>query len=122
MSGHLVAEIVDFVFCELALFQCNGQASVLQPLEDLLHDLQVFANFDVFVGHADIENPVVADKFWKWIDFEKYDKREAFYGEVWAPKDKIEMVKRMTQELGGAKFTVYPIEDIQGSVDMNNWD
>ena len=66
--------------------------------------------------------PVVADKFWKWIDFEKYDKSEAFYGQVWAPKANIEMVKRMTTELGGAKFDVYPIEDIQGSVDMNNWD
>merc|ERR1712107_359002 len=69
-----------------------------------------------------VYNPAVADKFWKWIDFEKYDKSEAFYGQVWAPKANIEMVKRMTTELGGAKFDVYPIEDIQGSVDMNNWD
>merc|ERR1712110_262624 len=73
-------------------------------------------------GVDDDENPAVADKFWKWIDFEKYDKSEAFYGQVWAPKANIEMVKRMTTELGGAKFDVYPIEDIQGSVDMNNWD
>merc|ERR1739844_574204 len=95
-------------FADLMYKTVPGVVAMTSGVDDndpnLLHDLQVFADFDVFVGHADIENPVVADKFWKWIDFEKYDK--------------IEMVKRMTQELGGAKFTVYPIEDIQGSVDM----
>ena len=113
-------------FADLMYKTVPGVVAITSGVDDndpnLLHDLQVFANFDVFVGHADIENPVVADKFWKWIDFEKYDKREAFYGEVWAPKAKIEMVKRMTRELGGANFSVYPIEEIQGSVDMNNWD
>ena len=113
-------------FADLMYKTVPGVVAITSGVDDddpnLLHDLQVFANFDVFVGHADVENPAVADKFWKWIDFEKYDKSEAFYGQVWAPKANIEMVKRMTTELGGAKFDVYPIEDIQGSVDMNNWD
>ena len=34
----------------------------------------------------------------------------------------VAMVERMTRELGGAQFTVYPIEDIQGRVDLNNWE
>merc|ERR1712156_269628 len=105
-------------FADLMYKTVPGVVAITSGVDDddpnLLHDLQVFANFDVFVGHADVENPAVADKFWKWIDFEKYDKSEAFYGQVWAPKANIEVVKRMTSELGGAKFDVYPIEDIQG--------
>ena len=45
-----------------------------------------------------------------------------FHGEVWAPADKVDMIKKMTKELGGARFTVYPIEEIQGDVDFKNWE
>ena len=51
--------------------------------------LQVFANFDVFFGHADISDPVVASKFWAWIDFDLYDASQPFHGAVWTPRDKV---------------------------------
>jgi len=88
----------------------------------LLHDLQVFANFDVFLGHVDMDNPVVKKLFTDWINFDLYDGDHPFHGEVWATADKGEKIKKITEELGGAKFTVYSIEDIQGSVDFNNWE
>ena len=85
----------------------------------LVHDLQIFANFDVFVGHADMKNPKVQKLMMNWIDFKKYDASYTFHGEVWASKDKIDMIKKMTSEIGGAKFTIYPIEEIQGKYDLN---
>ena len=85
----------------------------------LVHDLQIFANFDVFVGHADMKNPKVKKLMMEWIDFKKYDASYPFHGEVWAARDKIKMVENMTKEIGGAKFTIYPIEDIQGNYDLN---
>merc|ERR1712154_223104 len=88
----------------------------------LLHDLQVFANFEVFLGHADLENPVVKKLFTDWINFDLYDSKHPFNGEVWAPADKVDKIKKITMELGGAVFNVYPMEEIQGSVDLNNWE
>ena len=85
----------------------------------LVHDLQIFANFNVFVGHADMKNPKVQKLMMNWIDFKKYDASYPFHGEVWATKDKMDMIKKMTSEIGGAKFTIYPIEEIQGKYDLN---
>ena len=85
----------------------------------LVHDLQIFANFDVFVGHADMKNPKVQKLMTNWIDFKKYDASHPFHGEVWAKRDKIEMIREMTQKIGGAKFTIYPIEEVQGNYDLN---
>ena len=85
----------------------------------LVHDLQIFANFDVFVGHADMKNPKVQKLMSNWIDFKKYDASYPFHGEVWAQRDKIDMIREMTQKIGGAKFTIYPIEEIQGKYDLN---
>ena len=85
----------------------------------LVHDLQIFANFDVFVGHADMKNPKVQQLMMNWIDFKKYDASYPFHGEVWAAIDKAEMITKMTSEIGGAKFTIYPIEEVQGKYDLN---
>ena len=88
----------------------------------LLHEFQVFANMDVFLGHADLTNQRVRELFMNWINFDLYDASHPFHGEVWAPADQVERIKKITSELGGAKFNVYPIDDIQGSVDLNNWE
>ena len=88
----------------------------------LVHDLQVFANFDVFLGHADMNNLEVKKLFTDWINFDLYDDSHPFHGEVWAPADNVNRVKRMTRELGRAMFTIYPIEEIQGDVNFNNWE
>ena len=88
----------------------------------LLHDLQIFANMDVFLVHADMGNPETREKLLNWINFDLYDAREPFYGEVWAPEDQVETVKQLTEQIGGARFTVFPIEGVQGSVDTNNWE
>ena len=85
----------------------------------LVHDLQIFANFEVFVGHADMKNPKVQKLMMEWINFKKYDASYPFHGEVWAARDKTEMIRKMTSEIGGAKFTIYPIEEIQGKCDLN---
>ena len=54
-------------FADLMYKTVPGVVAITSGVDDndpnLIHDLQVFANFDVFVGHADVENPVVADKF-----------------------------------------------------------
>ena len=42
--------------------------------------------------------------------------------QVWVAMEHLEQARQMTQEIGGAQFTFYPIEEIQGSVDLNNWE
>jgi len=88
----------------------------------LLHDLQVFASFETLLAHQDVTIPRVKKLWDDWINFDKYDKSEPFYGVVWAPRDQVEAIKKFTSETSGAKFDVYPIEDIQGSVNLNNWE
>lgn len=85
----------------------------------LVHDLQIFANFEVFAGHVDMNNPTVKKLLFNWINFEKYDASTPFYGEVWATRDKIEAIRAMTKEVGNAEFTMYPIEDALGGWDLN---
>ena len=89
---------------------------------DLLHDFQVFSSFQVFRDHADMENPIVRKLLMDWINFDNYDASQPFYGVVWALGEQVETVEKMTRELGGARFTVYPIQEVQGSVDLNNWE
>ena len=65
-----------------------------QDTEDplLLHDLQVFSNFQVFRDHADINNPVVKKLLFDWINFDNYDAEVPFTGEV---GDKMRCVARL---------------------------
>ena len=62
------------------------------------------------------------EKFINWINFDLYDASEPFHGEVWGPAEHVETVGKLTKELGGARFTVYPIENVQGAVNLNNWE
>ena len=48
----------------------------------LLHDFQVFSNFQIFRDHADISNPVVKKLLFDWINFDNYDAKTPFNGEV----------------------------------------
>ena len=89
---------------------------------DLLHDFQVFSSFQVFRDHADMENPIVRKLLMDWINFDNYDASTPFYGEVWVEEEHIEEARLMTQEIGGAEFTFYPVDKIQGRVDLNNWE
>merc|ERR1711907_636243 len=87
----------------------------------LLHDLQIFANMEVFVSHANMEDPKTKELFMNWINPEKYDMANfPFKGIVWAAKEHLPMIKEMTTQLGGAQFDLYAIEEIQGKVDFNN--
>ena len=89
---------------------------------DFLHDFQVFSSFQVFRDHADIDNPIVKKLLFDWINFDNYDASTPFYGEVWVEEEHIEEARMMTQEIGGAEFTFYPVDAIQGRVDLNNWE
>jgi len=87
----------------------------------LLHDLQIFANMDVFVGHADMNDAKTKELFMAWINPEKYDMAGfPFKGNVWAAEEHLPKIKEMTTQLGGAQFDLYPIEGIQGKVNFNN--
>ena len=46
----------------------------------LLHDFQAFASMEVFLGHVDMTNPDVREKFTNWINFDLYDGSEPFHG------------------------------------------
>ena len=89
---------------------------------NLLHDFQVFSSFQVFRDHADMENPIIRKLLFDWINFDNYDASTPFYGEVWVEEEHIEEARMMTQEIGGAEFTFYPVDAIQGRVDLNNWE
>jgi len=86
----------------------------------MVHDLQLFANIDVFMNHVDMSDPTFAAIFGDWFSPEgKYDFCYAFNGEVWCAQEHMLQVARMTSEIGGARFDVYPLEGIQGGYDFN---
>ena len=89
---------------------------------NLLHDFQVFSSFQVFRDHADMDNPIVRKLLLDWINFDNYDASVPFYGEVWVEEEHLEEARMMTEEIGGAEFTFYPIDNVQGRVDLNNWE
>ena len=89
---------------------------------NLLHDFQVFSSFQVFRDHADMDNPIVRKLLLDWINFDNYDASVPFYGEVWVEEEHLEEARIMTEEIGGAEFTFYPIDNVQGRVDLNNWE
>merc|ERR1739842_270687 len=72
--------------------------------------------------HADMENPIIRKLLFDWINFDNDDASTPFYGEVWVEEEHIEEARMMTQEIGGAEFTFYPVDAIQGRVDLNNWE
>ena len=113
-------------FADLMYRTVPGVIAITAGVDDndplLLHDFQAYANMEVFLGHADMSNVEVRERFVAWINFDNYDGGQPFYGVVWAPAEHVEKVEKMTRELGGARFTVYPIEQVQGSVDLNNWE
>ena len=89
---------------------------------NLTDDLQVFSSFQVFRDHADMDNPIVKKLLFDWINFDNYDASTPFYGEVWVEEEHMEEARMMTQEIGGAEFTFYPVDKIQGRVNLNNWE
>ena len=89
-------------------------------------DIHSYQNFHechtLFRDHADMENPIIRKLLFDWINFDNYDASTPFYGEVWVEEEHIEEARMMTQEIGGAEFTFYPVDAIQGRVDLNNWE
>jgi len=101
-----------------AVYDVPGVVAItagIDPEDPLLvHDLQVFANMEVFVKHADMEDPKIKSVFMDWINFSNYDKSFPFVGEVWAAAEHCATIATMTSQLGGANFSIYPLEEVQG--------
>lgn len=109
----------DLVYPVKGVIAITAGIDAEDPL--MLHDLQIFANMDVFIGHADMNDPKTKELFMAWINPEKYDMAGyPFKGNVWAAAEHLPMIKEMTTQLGGAQFDLYPIEEIQGKYNFNN--
>ena len=99
---------------------CIGRS--LAETQIIIFLIRVFSSFQVFRDHADMDNPIVRKLLLDWINFDNYDASVPFYGEVWVEEEHLEEARMMTEEIGGAEFTFYPIDNVQGRVDLNNWE